>query len=131
MQLTDFDRFPNLVAMFLDRAQERGDHPMLAAKHGGAWVAIDWATAADQVCLLARSLRAIGLNAGDRVALVSENRPEWCIADLAIMAAGLVTVPLSLATTARKVAPESADAVAGNVYQLDVAPGMSAPFFCH
>ncbi len=101
MQLTDFDRFPNLVAMFLDRAKERAAQPMLAAKRDGVWQAIDWTLAADQVCLLAQSLRAIGLVAGDRVALVSENRPEWCLADLAIMAAGLVTVPTYITNTER------------------------------
>ena len=46
-----------------------------------------------QVAALAASLKAIGLQPGDRVALVSENRPEWLISDLAIMAAGCVTVP--------------------------------------
>ncbi len=101
MQLTDFDRYPNLVAMFLDRAAERGSRPMLVAKRDGAWGATDWTRAADQVCQLAQALRAIGLNAGDRVALVSENRPEWCIADLAIMAAGLVTVPTYTTNTER------------------------------
>jgi long-chain acyl-CoA synthetase len=101
VQLTDFDGYPNLVAMFLDRAAERGSKPMLAARRDGAWQAIDWTTAADRVCLLAQSLRALGLNAGDRVALVSENRPEWCIADLAIMAAGLITVPTYTTNTER------------------------------
>ncbi len=101
MQLTDFDRFPNLVAMFLDRARERGAHPMLAARQGGEWRTIDWTAAADRVCLLAESLRRIGLQPGDRVALVSENRPEWCLADLAIMAAGLVTVPTYITNTER------------------------------
>jgi len=101
VQLTDFDRFPNLVAMFLDRARTRAALPMLVAKHSGAWHPIDWTTAADQVCVLAQSLRRIGLNDGDRVALVSENRPEWCIADLAIMAAGLVTVPTYTTNTER------------------------------
>jgi long-chain acyl-CoA synthetase len=43
--------------------------------------------------VLAESLRGLGLVDGDRVLLVSENRPEWCIADLAIMAAGCITVP--------------------------------------
>jgi long-subunit acyl-CoA synthetase (AMP-forming) len=47
------------------------------------------------------SLRDIGLKEGDRVVLVSENRPEWCIADLAIMAAGLVTVPTYTTNTER------------------------------
>ena len=101
VQLTDFDSYSNLVAMFFDRANERGSHPMLAAKRDGAWQAIGWTTAADRVCLLARSLRAMGLHAGDRVVLVSENRPEWCIADLAIMAAGLITVPTYTTNTER------------------------------
>jgi long-chain acyl-CoA synthetase len=101
VELTDFDRYPNLVAMFLDRANERGARPMLVAKRDGAWHALNWTTVAEQVCLLARSLRAIGLRDGDRVALVSENRPEWCIADLAIMAAGLVTVPTYTTNTER------------------------------
>src|SRR3546814_14279905 len=42
---------------------------------------------------LARGLAALGVRPGDRVVLVSENRPEWAMADLAIMAAGAVTVP--------------------------------------
>ena len=101
MELTDFDHFPNLVAMFLDRARTRGALPMLAARIGGAWRPTDWTTAADQVCALAQSLRRIGLRDGDRVVVVSENRPEWCIADLAIMAAGLVTVPTYTTNTER------------------------------
>jgi long-chain acyl-CoA synthetase len=43
----------------------------------------------------------MGLEDGDRVALVSENRPEWCIADLAIMAAGCITVPTYTTNTRR------------------------------
>ena len=101
MQLSDFAGFPNLVAMFLDRAAARGDGPFLWAKRSGQWHSQSWAQAAAQVCLLAENLRGLGLNPGDRVALVSENRPEWCIADLAIMAAGLVTVPTYVTNTER------------------------------
>ena len=43
----------------------------------------------------------MGLKKGDRVMLVSENRPEWCIADLGIMAAGCVTVPTYITNTER------------------------------
>ena len=42
---------------------------------------------------LARGLVALGVEPGDRVALVSESRPEWVVADLAIMSIGAVTVP--------------------------------------
>ncbi|MBB3859930.1 long-chain acyl-CoA synthetase [Novosphingobium hassiacum] len=101
MQLSDFAGFPNLVAMFLDRASARGDAPFLWAKRDGQWHSQSWAQVAAQVCLLAENLRGLGLNPGDRVALVSENRPEWCIADLAVMAAGLVTVPTYVTNTER------------------------------
>lgn len=101
MQLTDFDRYPNLVAMFLDRAQALGDKTMLVAKRDGHWRGQSWRETAAQVSCLAENLRKIGLAAGDRVVLVSENRPEWCVADLAIMAAGLVTVPTYTTNTER------------------------------
>ena len=96
-----FEHFPNLVAMFFTRARERGDAPFLWAKRDGAWQAISWADAARQVAGLAAALRAIGLQPGDRVMLVSENRPEWCLSDLAIMAAGCVTVPTYTTNTER------------------------------
>ncbi len=50
---------------------------------------------------LARALQALGLKRGDRVMLVSENRPEFCISDLAIMAAGCITVPTYTTNTER------------------------------
>ncbi len=95
------ERFPNLVAMFFARAAERGDAPFLWAKTDGRWVSTSWADAARQVASLATALNAIGLKRGDRVMLVSENRPEWCISDLAIMAAGCVTVPTYVTNTVR------------------------------
>jgi len=101
MKLADFESYNSLVAMFLDRARTRGDRPFLAAKRDGQWQTQSWREVADQVCRLAQGLLAIGLHPGDRVMLVSENRPEWCIADLAIMAAGLVTVPAYVTNTER------------------------------
>jgi long-chain acyl-CoA synthetase len=101
MQLSDFESYNSLVAMFLDRARTRGERPFLSAKADGKWTSISWAEAADRVCLLAEGLLKLGLAPGDRVMLVSENRPEWAIADLAIMAAGLVTVPTYTTNTER------------------------------
>ncbi|WP_419809756.1 AMP-dependent synthetase/ligase [Sphingomonas sp.] len=96
-----FEHFPNLVAMFLARADAKGDAPFLWAKRDGAWQPTSWAEAARQVASLAAALKALGMKPGDRVMLVSENRPEWCIADLAIMAAGCVTVPTYTTNTER------------------------------
>ncbi|WP_309804930.1 AMP-dependent synthetase/ligase [Novosphingobium capsulatum] len=101
MQVAQLAEMPNLVSLFLARAAQLGDAPFLSAKRQGTWVAQSWRSVADQVCLLAQALRGLGLNPGDRVMLVSENRPEWCIADIAIMAAGLVTVPTYTTNTAR------------------------------
>ena len=99
--LSDIDSANNLVELFLQRADERPDRAFLGAKRDGEWQTISWREAADQVCLLAENLRGLGLKPGDRVCLVSENRPEWCIADLAIMAAGCITVPAYVTNTER------------------------------
>jgi long-chain acyl-CoA synthetase len=99
--MRQLEHFPNLVTMFFTRAAERGDAPFLWAKREGAWVATSWAEAARTVAALAAALKRLGLARGDRVMLVSENRPEWCLADLAIMAAGCVTVPTYITNTER------------------------------
>ncbi|ANU06790.1 AMP-dependent synthetase/ligase [Paraurantiacibacter namhicola] len=101
MQLSDFENATDLVSLFLERADERGDMTFLAAKKAGKWEKTSWTEAARQVCQLAEALRAMGLQDGDRVMLVSENRPEWAIADLAIMAAGCITVPAYVTNTER------------------------------
>ena len=95
------EHFDNLVSMFLARAEEEGDAPFLWAKRDKEWRPISWKEAARQVAALAASLKRMGLQRGDRVCLVSENRPEWLIADLGIMAAGCVTVPTYTTNTVR------------------------------
>ena len=103
MQLTNphLDQFPSLVAMFFDRAEQGGETPFLWRKADRVWQPLSWRQVANQVAALAHNLRELGLKDGDRVVLVSENRPEWCIADLAIMAAGCVTVPTYTTNTER------------------------------
>lgn len=101
MDISDIPTARNLVELLLARADARGEAPFLWAKRDGAWHPISWAEAVRQISALAESLRRIGLKDGDRVMLVSENRPEWCIADFAIMAAGCVTVPTYTTNTER------------------------------
>ena len=101
MTARQLEYFPNLVTMFLSRAADKGNQPFLWAKRDEAWRPISWREAARQVAALAESLMRMGLEPGDRVMLVSENRPEWLIADLGIMAAGCVTVPTYTTNTTR------------------------------
>ena len=88
-----YDNWQNLPQVFFEKAAERGDAPLFWAKRYESWQSTSWAQAREEVTALARGLRAAGVARGDRVLLVSENRPEWGIADLAIMAAGAITVP--------------------------------------
>ncbi|WJS99144.1 AMP-dependent synthetase/ligase [Novosphingobium humi] len=101
MRIADIETSPNLVTLFLARADLLADRPFLHAKTDQGWQAITWAEAARRVVLLAQNLVRLGYTRGERIMLVSENRPEWCIADLAIMAAGCITVPAYTTNTER------------------------------
>ncbi len=89
----DLDRWQSLPALLFDQARRLDGKPFLWAKRGGKYQPLTWTEVADAVSALSRGLRAIGVKPGDRVVLVSENRPEWLIADVAIMSAGAITVP--------------------------------------
>ena len=89
----DYDDCRSLPAMFYEQAERLGDKPFLWAKRGGRYQPISWAQAVRDARRLARGLTTLGIGRGDRVALVAENRPEWVIADFAIMSAGAITVP--------------------------------------
>ena len=95
------EHFPNLVSMFFVRAAEKGEAPFLWAKREGAWHSTSWGEAARTVAALAEGIRRLGLKPGERIMLVSENRPEWLMSDLAIMAAGCITVPTYSTNTVR------------------------------
>ena len=66
----------------------------LKVKRDGRWVDISVAEFCDSVRNFATGLRLLGVKPGDRVAILSENRPEWAIADFAILANAAVTVPI-------------------------------------
>jgi long-chain acyl-CoA synthetase len=83
----------NLVSLFFEQTIRKSDSPFLWRKQDGKWQSVSWVEAAQQVSALASGLRSLGIKPGDRVGLISESRPEWPIADLAIMATGGITVP--------------------------------------
>ena len=95
----DYDNWASLPAMFFEQAGRLGDKPFLWMKRDRRYQPVTWATAARDVRRLAQGLGALGIAAGERVALVAENRPEWVIADLAVMSAGAITVPAYVTNT--------------------------------
>jgi len=99
--MRQLEHFPNLVTMFFARAREKNDAPFLWSKQSGEWRSISWRETAEKVSQLAAALKRLGLRRGDHVMLVAENRPEWLISDLAIMAAGCITVPTYTTNTER------------------------------
>jgi long-chain acyl-CoA synthetase len=76
-------------------AVERLNKPdTVSEKRGDKWVHISATEFVRRVRHIALGLADLGIRAGDRVGLISENRPEWSIVDLAILSAGAVTVPI-------------------------------------
>ncbi|WP_366553088.1 AMP-dependent synthetase/ligase [Aquibaculum sediminis] len=89
----DYKNAANLPAVFFEQAERLDSRPFLWAKREGRYQPRTWAEVAAEVRRVAAGLSTVGVKAGDRVLLVSENRPEWFIADFAIMALGAITVP--------------------------------------
>jgi long-chain acyl-CoA synthetase len=91
--VADYPTWPNLPVMMFGLARSWPDKPLLRAFRGGAWHSITWGEFGRMAASCARHLRAGGVAAGDRVMIVSENRPEYAIAETALMAIRAVPVP--------------------------------------
>jgi long-chain acyl-CoA synthetase len=83
-----------LPAFCLEAIVRHNKPNTVSEKRGGDWVRVSSDEFARRVRHIALGLADLGIQAGDRVGLISENRPEWSIVDLAILSAGAVVVPL-------------------------------------
>lgn len=83
---------PNLARAILAHADSQGEQPCLRFHRAGGWQTWSWRQVGEQARALARGVLGLGLAPGQRVAIVSENRPEWALADLASLAAGVQVV---------------------------------------
>src|ERR1700693_1342904 len=80
-------------------------HPRaMLQRQGAEWIPISAATLGQRVAGVAGALRKWWIGKGDRVAILSENRPEWMIADFASLLIGAVTVPIYATLTAEQTA---------------------------
>jgi long-chain acyl-CoA synthetase len=83
-----------LNELFNFAVERRRDEKLLRFKRDGNWQSLSYGELARRVRELALGLYELGLRQGDNIAIWSENRPEWNVADLAILAIGGVDVPI-------------------------------------
>lgn len=100
------------VGVFLSQAERMQDAPFLHHWQDGGWKTTTWAEARTKILGIAAGLVEAGVQAGESVLLLSENRWEWLCCDLGIQAAGGVTVPVYPSTQPRVVQHIGADSQA-------------------
>jgi long-chain acyl-CoA synthetase len=87
-------KFANLVEMFQRSASTFAPDPLFGLKRGGQWSWITYQEVARQVDSFRGGLAGLGVKRGDRVAIVSNNRPEWAISAYACFGLGASLVPM-------------------------------------
>lgn len=83
----------SLILMFMEQAKNIGNKPFLWSKKEGAYQTTTWQEAAKIVKNIAYQLTELGIKKGDRIVLCAENRTEWVLSNLAVMASGAIPVP--------------------------------------
>jgi long-chain acyl-CoA synthetase len=84
----------NIAQLFIEAVEGHRKVDALKYKREGTWQSISHRELYENVKRAALGLEALGLAPGDRVAILSENRPEWLVSDFACVMSGLVSVPL-------------------------------------
>ena len=87
----DQDTFPKLLVR---HEKERPDHPAIREKDFGIWQTWTWAEIAREIRNLACGLASLGLERGDKVAIIGDNRPRLYWSITAAQALGAVPVPV-------------------------------------
>ena len=98
-----------LISLLVQRINEDHSRPALVGKLGGQHESLTWGQLGDRVCQLAVALIRSGVEPGDRVVQVSENRLEWIVCDLAIQLARAVHVPLHATLSGRQIVEQLVD----------------------
>jgi long-chain acyl-CoA synthetase len=89
-----FKNASSVPGLILGAVLHHNKQDALNYREDGKWHNIPAASFVEQVKNVALGLAALGVRPGDRIALLSENRPEWSISDLAILSLGAINVPI-------------------------------------
>ena len=116
-----------IVGVFLEQAERRGSAPFLHRPTASGWEPISWAEIRQQALRVAARLVGVGVKPGETVVILSENRVEWILADLAIQAAGAVTVPIFATSTAETIGKIVANSEAGLAFSGSDALSANLP----
>ncbi len=95
----NFDEFNSVVKIFEKQSSMLQDQPYLWRKIDDKYSSLSWKEVRSSVESFSTALKNLGILEGDRVVIVSENRPEWQIADLSIMSIGAISVPAYTTST--------------------------------
>jgi long-chain acyl-CoA synthetase len=98
------DESTTVISLVCDQVAARGTQPALVVHRGADWVPVNWEELLSDVRRAAAALVRLGVERGDRVVLVSPNRYEWIVADLAIQMAQAVHVPVHASLSGRQIA---------------------------
>jgi long-chain acyl-CoA synthetase len=94
----------NVTDLLLDRCAADPHAPMFERRTTTGWQKVTGAAFLAEVTSVAKGLLAVGVSPGDRIAVMSETRYEWAVADFAIWFAGAVTVPIYETSSAAQIA---------------------------
>ncbi len=122
--LKDFKTIPQLFEFLTDDFGRKSDHPVLKHKVNNQWQDISYSQLKEETELFALGLASLGVKRDDKVAIISENRPEWVYSDMGILGLGAIDVPLYPSLTASSIEfiinnSESVGIIVSNKFQLN------------
>jgi long-chain acyl-CoA synthetase len=115
------EMFQKLTEKFANESR-----PLVMYKSGGVYRSVSYTEMRERVRLFANGLAALGVRQGDRISIIAENRPEWAVADLALVSLGAIGVHLYPTLTAKQIEYVFNDAevrivIVSNQFQLNKA----------
>lgn len=109
-------QFSSLCHLFQDQVRRRARKPALLYKKTGVWQHYTWSDWSERALTVSRGLLSLGLKGGDRISMMSENRPEWVFVDYGILHIAAVNVAVYTSNTAQQIAYILKDCAAAAIF---------------